>query len=162
MRLEGRQRPLPHRLHSRPILRDASLRDAPQDDVEQVESYCSGLMPVCFTTPAYFSLSFLMKPSNCATDIGTMSAPAASIFALMSGCASTSLIALLSVATICGGVPCGAKKPAHKLKSKSLMWAASATVGTSGAVEARRAVETASIFICPVFTNGTAAGKPGK
>src|SRR5215813_256747 len=67
-----------------------------------------------------------------------MSAPASAILVLMSGSASTSLIATLSVATTSFGVPCGAKKPTHSEKSKSLMPAASDTVGTSGAEAERR------------------------
>ncbi len=72
------------------------------------------------------------------------------------------MISLLSRATIAGGVPCGAKTPAHSVKAKSLMPAVSATVGTSGAMPERLADDTASTFARPPLSSGIAAGMPGK
>ena len=69
-----------------------------------------------------------------------------------SGSASTLLISLLSLAMIAGGVARGANTPAQSVKSKSLMPALSATVGTSGAIGERLADDTANTFSRPLFS----------
>jgi hypothetical protein len=72
------------------------------------------------------------------------------------------LISVLSRATTAVGVPAGAKKPCHRVRSKFGSLIASATVGTPGAPPARLAEDTARIFTWPPFNSGVAAGKPGK
>src|SRR2546429_58086 len=69
--------------------------------------------------------------------MGLTSAPCSSSFCLTSGSFRILLISALSLATTFCGVPRGAKKPCHRAMSKPAMPAASATVGTSGALPER-------------------------
>ena len=95
-----------------------------------------------------------MKLQNAAGVLGRASAPVALRRSCMSAVARIFVTTACSLATTSGDVPAGATMPWNEPVSKPGKPADSAIVGMSGAAAKRLALEIASAFSLPLFTDG--------
>src|SRR6476660_9636761 len=96
----------------------------------------STLIPAVLTTSTHFGASSARKAAKSCCEPPSGSLPSLRSATLMSSAASASLIALLSRATACGGVPAGPATPVHD-SATTPGTPASAMVGSAGSSELR-------------------------
>src|SRR5262245_15944690 len=117
----------------------------------------SALAPDFLTTADHLVSSRSMVAAYSSGVVGRGSVPSLAMRSMVSGAASASRSAVLSLAMIGAGVPAGATIPYCSTTSKPGR-AASATVGTSGKAGERLALVTASARTLPSRTSPIADG----